>query len=171
MPNTQYVLMMARYNLWQNDNLTAAASTLTGDARREDRGAFFGSIERTFSHLFWGDQIWLSRFAGTVAPTTGIPESSDMITDWDAFCAARRVFDLRILQWAHEVSPDWFDGDLSWYSGAVGRDVTKPKTMLVLQLFNHQTHHRGQIHAMLTASGAKPGDTDVPFMPESDLEL
>jgi uncharacterized damage-inducible protein DinB len=56
-------------------------------------------------------------------------------------------------------------GDLGWFSGAMGREVTKPKALLVLHMFNHQTHHRGQIHAMLTTAGARPGDTDIPFMP------
>ncbi|MGV6810972.1 MAG: DinB family protein, partial [Brevirhabdus sp.] len=58
------------------------------------------------------------------------------------------------------------EGDLNWYSGAMGRDMSKPRAICLMQLFNHQTHHRGQIHAMLTAAGARPGDTDIPFMPE-----
>jgi uncharacterized damage-inducible protein DinB len=75
------------------------------------------------------------------------------------------AFYAQILAWAHAVDAAWFDGDLTWFSGGLGRDVTKPKQLLVLQLFNHQTHHRGQIHAMLTAAGAKPDDTDIAIMP------
>lgn len=171
MPNQTYVLTMARYNLWQNENLITAADTLSAAERVQDRGAFFGSINATFSHLYWGDMIWLSRFAGTPAPTVGIPQSTGLADDWQAFKTDRKAFDQRILQWAHEVTPEWFQGDLSWFSGAIGRDVTKPKQMLVMQLFNHQTHHRGQIHAMLTAAGARPGDTDVPFMPDEYLMM
>ncbi|MEM6727609.1 MAG: DinB family protein, partial [Pseudomonadota bacterium] len=52
-------------------------------------------------------------------------------------------------------------GDLSWFSGALGRDVTKPLAFCVAHFFNHQTHHRGQIHAMLTAAGHVPPDTDL----------
>jgi len=167
MPNQAYAVAMARYNLWQNENLVTAASDLDDAARQMDRGVFFGSIEKTFAHVLWGDQMWLHRFAGTGLPAaTTIPGSVDMGMGWDAFCAARTAFDQRILDWAHGVDPAWFAGDLTWFSGGLGRDVTKPKQMLVLQLFNHQTHHRGQIHAMLTAAGARPGDTDVPFMPE-----
>jgi uncharacterized damage-inducible protein DinB len=62
MPTPDYALTMASYNLWQNKNLTDAASSLTALERQNDRVAFFGSIEKTFSHLFWGDQIWLSRY-------------------------------------------------------------------------------------------------------------
>ncbi|MCG7493248.1 damage-inducible protein DinB [Thalassobius sp. Cn5-15] len=162
---------MARYNLWQNENLITAADTLSAAERLQDRGAFFGSINATFSHLYWGDMIWLSRFAGTPAPTTGIPQSTGFADDWQAFKTDRKAFDLRILKWAHEVTPDWFQGDLSWFSGAIGQDVTKPKTTLAMQLFNHQTHHRGQIHAMLTAAGARPQDTDLPFMPNEYLTM
>lgn len=171
MPNREYALAMARYNLWQNENLLAAAEDLSPAERRKDRGAFFGSIEQTFSHLFWGDRIWMSRFAGTPAPEGGIPESTNLISSWSRFCEERKGFDAIILQWAHDVTPDWFKGDLTWFSGAVGREVTRPKKTLVIQLFNHQTHHRGQIHAMLTSAGAKPGDTDVPFMPERFLDM
>ena len=76
-----------------------------------------------------------------------------------------------ILQWTHEVSPEWFEDDLSWFSGAIGRELCKPRKMLVVHMFNHQIHHRGQIHAMLTAAGIKPGDTDLPVMPEHYLGL
>jgi uncharacterized damage-inducible protein DinB len=113
----------------------------------------------------------MHRFAGTPAPEGGIPESSENIKDWLKFREERKAFDERILQWAHEVDASWFDGDLSWFSGAIGRQVIKPKSMLAIQFFNHQTHHRGQIHAMLTAAGTKPSDTDVPFMPEEYLNL
>ncbi|VAV93415.1 DinB family protein [hydrothermal vent metagenome] len=171
MPNKDYAVLMAKYNLWQNQSLMAATDTLTDADRKQNRGAFFGSIEKTFSHVFWGDQIWLSRFAGTPPPSADITDSTALIADWAAFCTARKSFDQRILQWANEVTPDWFSGDLSWFSGALGRDFTRPKDMLVVQLFNHQTHHRGQIHAMLTAAGAKPDDTDVPFMPDPILNM
>ena len=171
MPDRDYVLMMARYNLWQNESMLAAADGLTPAEREQDRGAFFGSIQKTLSHLFWGDRIWMSRFAGTPALTVDGSQSTQLIENWDQFLADRKDFDRQILQWAHVVTTDWFEGDLTWYSGGLGREFTKPKTTLVIQFFNHQTHHRGQIHAMLTAAGAKPEDTDIPFMPERFLDM
>jgi uncharacterized damage-inducible protein DinB len=171
MPNKEYTLTMARYNFWQNESLLAAADNLSNSERVKDRGAFFGSIQRTFSHILWGDMIWMSRFAGTPAPEGGIQYSADMVTSWERFCIERKAFDKRVLQWAHEVTPDWFEGDLSWFSGVLGRDLSKPRKILVIQLFNHQTHHRGQVHAMLTSAGAQPEDTDVPFMPERFLKM
>lgn len=166
MPNQDYVLTMARYNRWQNENLLAVSDSLSTEERRKDRRAFFGSIEKTFSHLFWADMIWLHRFAGTLSPAGGISESVDLIHDWNEFRQSRQQLDNQLLQWAHDVSSDWFEGNLTWYSGAIGRDIIRPRKSVVIQLFNHQTHHRGQIHAMLTSAGARPGATDLPFMPD-----
>ena len=171
MPNKEYALTMARYNLWQNEGILAAAGALSPAERERERGAFFGSIQKTLSHLFWADMVWLSRFTVTPAPEGGIPDSVSLISDWKTFLAERKAFDLQIVQWAHDVVPDWFEDDLSWFSGALGRNVTKSKKALVIHLFNHQTHHRGQIHAMLTAAGAKLDATDVAFMPERFLCL
>jgi uncharacterized damage-inducible protein DinB len=161
-----YAQLMARYNTWQNTSIYGAASKLTDDDRKLDRGAFFGSIHGTLNHLLFGDQIWLHRFAGTPAPNAkSITESVNAIPAWDDLVAERTRFDSVITEWAAALDPAWLAGDLTWYSGAMGRDVTRPRTELVAHFFNHQTHHRGQVHAMLTAAAAKPDDTDIPFMP------
>ena len=162
-----YVRVMASYNRWQNENIYGAASTLTSVQRNEQRGAFFGSIHATLNHLLWGDQIWMSRFAGTPSPKApSIPGSIDMFPDWDDLARERRAFDGVIIAWAERLDPVWLEGDLTWFSGALGRDVTKPKALLLTHLFNHQTHHRGQVHCMLTQYGVKPGLTDLSFQPQ-----
>lgn len=161
-----YVRTMARYNAWQNESLCAAADTLDEAAREEERGAFFGSIRGTLSHLLWGDTIWMSRFDGGEKPGVGIPESAGWVTDWHDLRARRRETDARIRAWAERLSDEALAGDLSWYSGALKADVTKPFALCVTHFFNHQTHHRGQVHAMLTAAGAMPGDTDLFIMPD-----
>lgn len=158
--------LMARYNLWQNDSLIAAAETLERAALGEDRGAFFGSIIGTFNHLLWGDLLWMSRFDGGAAPTGGIVQSRDLLPDWASYLRARRQTDQRILGWADRLEPEALLGDLTFHSSMLGRAVTRPMGLCVLHFFNHQTHHRGQIHAMLTAAGAQPGDTDLFVMPE-----
>ena len=166
MISPEYLWVMSRYNRWQNHSLYGAADALDEADRTADRGAFFGSIHGTLSHLLWGDTIWMSRFDGWDAPATGIAGSPDAEPDWAALKAARTRADARIMEWADRIVPGDLEGDLTWYSGASGRELTKPRTLLVMQLFNHQTHHRGQVHAMLTAAGARPDDTDLPFMPE-----
>lgn len=164
MITSDYVRAMASYNRWQNESLYGAAGTLTDAQRKESRGAFFGSIHGTLNHLLWGDQMWMSRFAGTPKPKApGIPGSTDMLEVWDDLKRERMMFDGVIVTWADKLDPKWIEGDLTWLSGAAGREVTKPKWLLVTHLFNHQTHHRGQVHCMLTQCGAKPGVTDLPF--------
>ena len=159
-----YVRAMAEYNRWQNENQYGAAEGLSDTARKEPRGAFFGSIHATLNHLLWADQIWMSRFAGTPKPKApGIPESVGMYESWDDLKRERTAFDQVILDWAARLDPAWLEGDLTWLSGAVGRELSRPKWLLVTHMFNHQTHHRGQVHCMLTQAGVRPGTTDLPF--------
>jgi uncharacterized damage-inducible protein DinB len=159
-----YVRAMAEYNRWQNENQYGAADGLDDAARKAPRGAFFGSIHATLNHLLWGDQMWMSRFAGTPKPRVpSIPESVGMFESWDELKRERTAFDEVILGWAGKLDPAWLEGDLKWFSGALGRETTKPKWLLVTHMFNHQTHHRGQVHCMLTQAGVKPGTTDLPF--------
>ncbi len=167
MIDSTFCRMMARYNRWQNQNLIAAADGLDGDARQKDRGAFFGTIEATLSHLLWGDTTWMSRFDGWEKPKVGIPDSPRFVTDWETLKRARAGADDRILDWAGRVEDSWLGGELTWFSGALGREVTKPAALCVVHFFNHQTHHRGQVHAMLTAAGARPGDTDLFVLPDA----
>lgn len=161
MIDTAYVATMARYNSWQNESLYRAAGMLADAARRADRGSFFRSIHGTLSHILWGDRMWMHRFAGTPKPEGGIAGSPDLVADWETLCTERRAFDKVIEDWAATLDPEWLEGDLVWFSGAVNREMTAPKALLVAHMFNHQTHHRGQVHAMLTAAGARPDDTDL----------
>lgn len=156
---------MARYNAWQNTSLLSAAGDLDGAAREADRGAHFGSIRATFSHLLWADAVWMSRLADWERPQGGIAESVAFETDWARLGDARAQADERIVAWTDGLGEDALAGDLTWWSGAAGREVSKPRALCALHMFNHQTHHRGQIHAMLTAAGARPGDTDLFLMP------
>jgi uncharacterized damage-inducible protein DinB len=159
-----YLQTMARYNRWQNDNLFGAANTLSDEARRADRGAFFRSIHGTFSHLLWGDAMWMHRFAGTAKPDVAISQSAGYVNDWNELQTRRLALDEVIIDWTKTVDPAWLQGDLNWWSGAVNRQLSRPVNGIVVHFFNHQTHHRGQIHAMLTAAGAKPGATDLMVM-------
>ena len=76
----------------------------------------------------------------------------------------RADFDRRIIAWAEDLDAEWLSGHHTYYSGAAKRDIVKPRWVLVTHYFNHQTHHRGQVHCMLTQAGVRPSDTDLPFM-------
>ncbi len=100
MPTTGYLRMMARYSRWQKAAQIAAADGLGEEARRADRGAFFGSIHRTMSHLVWGDAMWMRRFDNLDPPEATGPEAgADTIADWSALKAARVAMDAAILDW------------------------------------------------------------------------
>lgn len=162
-----HVQTMARYNRWQNQSIYAAADRLEEAQRREERGAFFGSIHATLNHLLWADRTWMHRLAGWPAPEPkNIKESLAYFEDWDALKRERQAADEALIGWAEQLGPESLAGDLTWYSGASGREMTRPKWILITHLFNHQTHHRGQVHCLLTQLGAKPEATDLPFMPE-----
>lgn len=162
-----YVQLMARYNRWQNENLYGVADRLSDAERRRERGAFFGSIHKTLSHLLWADNIQMSRFASEVArPAAGIPESASLYPDWNALKDERVRFDRVIIGWADNVDPAWLAADLTYFSGSIGRELTRPRWLMVTHMFNHATHHRGQVHCLLTQAGGKPSDTDLPFMPD-----
>jgi uncharacterized damage-inducible protein DinB len=160
-----YVQRLARYNRWQNENVYGVADSLSDAERRRERGAFFGSIQGTFSHLLWADRMWMSRLAGTPRPAGGIPESVSLYGDWDDLKRQRATFDGVIVDWADRLDGAALAGELTWYSAAVKAERRQPIWVLVTHMFNHQTHHRGQVHCMLTQSGGKPGDTDLPLMP------
>jgi uncharacterized damage-inducible protein DinB len=160
-----YVRTMAAYNRWQNRNLYGAADSLGDERRKEPRGAFFGSIHGTLNHVLWGDQTWMSRFAGTPTPRAkSIKDSVAQYESWAELKAAREAFDDTIVGWAQGLDDAALAGNLTWFSGAAGRELTKPIGLLVAHLFNHQTHHRGQVHCMLTQCGVRPGDTDLPIL-------
>jgi uncharacterized damage-inducible protein DinB len=161
-----YVQRMARYNRWQNENLYGVADTLSDDERRKERGAWFGSIHKTLSHLLWGDKIWMSRFTDLPKPDVGIPGSVSLFPDWHKLKAERIDFDQTIVGWADVVDDRWLAADQTFFSAATQREWTRPRWMLVTHMFNHQTHHRGQVHSMLTQAGGRPSDTDLTVMPE-----
>ena len=162
----QYCQTMARYNAWQNDGLRKIVAGMDKDTLNKDRGAFFGSIIGTLNHALWGDMIWISRFDGGASTDVHLRESAEFTPTAAVWAAERFRMDARITLWAQSVQAIDLTGDLSWASVAAERQVTKSKALCVMQMFNHQTHHRGQVHAMLTAIGIKPNDTDLPFMPE-----
>ncbi len=156
-----YVRTMTAYNAEMNRRLFGAAARLSEEERRLPRGAFWGNIHGTLTHILWGDRQWMSRFDGWERPQTPIKQSSRMIEDFAELQAAREESDAGIARWAAKVDDAWLGEDLVWFSGAANREMRAPKGLLVAHFFNHQTHHRGQAHAMLTAAGEATGDTDL----------
>jgi len=105
--------------------------------------------------------MWMSRFAGWEKPPGSLKDSATWFEEFAALRTARGEADARIEQWATTIDQAWLDGVLSWFSGAIQREVSAPRGFLVTHFFNHQTHHRGQAHALITAAGEKTDDTDL----------
>lgn len=159
--DARYARTMAAYNAEMNRRLYAAAARLTDAERRADRGAFWHSIHGTLAHLLWADRMWMSRFDNWPRPARAIGESDREVDDFETLAKERALADQRIAAWADGLDDPWLDQDLHWFSGATQRDMQKPRRMLVVHFFNHQTHHRGQAHALLTAAGQDTGSTDL----------
>jgi uncharacterized damage-inducible protein DinB len=170
MISAQYAQTFARYNRWQNTSLITAADQLTPAQRQQNTGAFFGSFLGTLSHILWGDAAWMNRLTQTAFTPTPIDESGQLWTDWETYKQARYAMDERIIQWADQVSDDFFKNDLT-YINAKGIQMTKPLDLVVMHIFNHQTHHRGQAHCLLTQFGAQTTATDILIYQESTTAL
>ena len=162
----EYCRMMARYNRWQNTGLRKITETMEADALDRDHGAFFGSIRATLNHLLWADRIWMHRIAGMPDPGLSIAESVGSTRSISEWATERFRLDGRIVVWADELRAIDLAGEVTFTSQSLGGEVSRPVQPLIIHVFNHQTHHRGQVHAMLTAEGISPPPTDLLVMPE-----
>jgi len=141
--------MFAGYNAWCNERLYDAAAAVSDTDYRADRGAFFKSLHGTLNHLLVGDRIWMRRFTGAGEQPPGL--DAILYDDFSALRAARRVQDTLISRYIDGLS----EGDLA--SVLRYRTVVNPQTIeqalspALDHFFNHQTHHRGQAHALLSS--------------------
>lgn len=156
---------MARYNTWQNTSLVNAADGLTDADRWKDRGAFFPSIAATLNHLYWADALMLQRMKGNERPEVTITHSLTRPSKWEDFKALRSQRNEEIEEWAARLADADLNGTVVWYPGDGSTRIERPTALCAAELFNHETHHRGQVHAMLTAAGATPEPTDLSMVP------
>lgn len=164
MITTDYCRTMAEYNSWMNERLYVLCASMSDDERKQDKGAFFGSIHRTLNHILYGDLAFLSRFTG--APVE-VPELGvDLHSDFEELRLARSTLDQRIIDWSKALTPHWLEQKLTYTSNVDGASRTVQQWVLVAHMFNHETHHRGQITTVLSQMGLDVGTTDLPFMPQ-----
>lgn len=162
--------LMARFNAWANQRLYDTVAKLTDAERRFDRKAFFGSIHNTLNHLMVGDRIWLGRLEGK---DPGIKALDQILyDDFAALGKARAAEDERFVRLVDSYRPDDLQRPITFRRLAGGgAEKTLSVENILLTLLNHQTHHRGQVHAMLTAAGVTPPPMDViDFMGEKGIE-
>jgi uncharacterized damage-inducible protein DinB/SAM-dependent methyltransferase len=163
---------LARYNRWMNERLYAVASQLTDAERRRDRGAFFKSIHGTFNHLLLADRVWMGRFTGVnlqgdwLGPGGIRSLDQELYASFDELRRERVKMDDDIESWVATLTSETLSGTLRY----VRKDVTyeHPLWWSLAHLFNHQTHHRGQVTTLLTQAGHDPGVTDLIAMLRDD---
>jgi uncharacterized damage-inducible protein DinB len=155
---SQYCVAMADYNAWMNAKMYALCDTLSDGIRKKDHRAFFRSIHSTLNHILACDLMFLASFS----EDAGFVEcEGDLHEDFDELRRHRCTVDLRLRQWSDSVSSEWLSTPSTYthYEDGVPRTVTKG--FWVVHMFNHQTHHRGQITTILTQLGHDIGSTDL----------
>jgi uncharacterized damage-inducible protein DinB len=163
MVSIEYCQLLARYNRWMNERLYAVVSEFSVDERTRDRGAFFGSMHRTLNHVLWGDRIWLSRF--TNQPYTVPAFGADLYADFAELTRERAATDTAILNWTGNLTPEWLAGSLEYRSASDGKLRRLARWIAATHMFQHATHHRGQLATLIKQAGKDTGVTDLPFMP------
>ncbi len=155
----QHFQMFAAYNRWANARVYEAAATLGDEELNRDTGAFFGSLIGTLNHVLVADRIWLKRFTGEGSA----PSSLDAILHPDliGLTGARMAEDRRIVEWIGSLSAKQLSGRFTYLTVSDMRTISQRLAPALAHFFNHQTHHRGQAHTILTALGQPSVQLDL----------
>jgi uncharacterized damage-inducible protein DinB len=162
--------LLARYNQWMNNKLYQLASTLNADELVQNRGAFFGSVAGILNHLLVADLIWLNRFKQlTIQPKVlqsfdnfPSPTALDQLLfpDFKQMWNARQQVDTIFLTLCVELDQQQLQQVLV-YKNMKGDSMRKPFSSVLQHVFNHQTHHRGQLTTLFSQMGLDVGVTDL----------
>jgi uncharacterized damage-inducible protein DinB len=162
--------MFAHYNAWANARLYDAVATVPDADYRADQGAFFGSLHRTLNHLVVTDRIWMKRFTGTGDAPTAL--DTVLYDDFGDLRGAREAEDARIIAWIESLSEAEIAAAFTYRPITNPRDITQPLAPALSHFFNHQTHHRGQAHTLLTRlTGEAPSFDLVVFQRASGMGM
>jgi uncharacterized damage-inducible protein DinB len=165
-----HLRLMARYNVWMNDKVYETAARLSPDDLAADRGAFFGSVINTLNHIAVADILWMQRFRDHPAARPALdavlampgPASLDALleTDLARLRSLRTVLDTALSDFVAGLDEAGLDVVLT-YRRTEGDPNAKPLGPVLGHLFNHQTHHRGQITTLFSQLGEDVGVTDL----------
>jgi uncharacterized damage-inducible protein DinB len=153
--------MFDHYNAWANGRLYEAAARLSVEQYRADRGAFFKSVHGTLNHLLATDRIWMRRFTGT----GDAPDRLDAILfeTFGELRAARAVEDRRIVNFVDGLDDARIAGTIKYRRVSSPQEFEQQTAPALAHWFNHQTHHRGQVHALLTGLVGEAPELDLLF--------
>jgi uncharacterized damage-inducible protein DinB len=162
----RHFMMFAAYNQWANNRIYDAAADLSEDEFRQDTGAFFGSMMGTLNHVLVADRIWMKRFTGE----GDAPAQLDAIL-FPAFAGltvARKAEDQRIADWIGSLEEDALGGRFTYMTATDMRTISQRLAPALAHFFNHQTHHRGQAHTILTMLGRASVSLDLSFFQRTE---
>ncbi len=157
--STRHFQMFAHYNRWANRTLYDAAAALTADEFARDVGAFFGSMCGTLNHLVVADRIWMRRFTGKGPEHRKLDDVPYL--EFDALGKARKAEDERIVAFAEGLDEARLAGKFTYTPITIPEPITLPLAPMLAHLFNHQTHHRGQAHTILSLLAKAPPPLDL----------
>ena len=143
--------MMAAYNAWCNERVYEMAALLPDADYRADRGAFFKSVHGTLNHLLVADRIWMKRFTGEGEAPNRL--DAILFEEFLELRAAREAEDQRITAYIDALTEERIAAKFRYSTITNPREVEQPLGPALTHFFNHQTHHRGQAHAILTGLG------------------
>lgn len=156
----------AGYSIWANGRLYDAAAQLSDANYRRDGGAYFKSVHGTLNHLLVTDRVWFSRCAGMAAIQGPLPVTLDAILheDLPGLRAAREREDAAILAYVRGLDQAAYGGLISYRRVSTPDAQTQPLVQALAHWFNHQTHHRGQAHALLTRWGGMAAGPELDLL-------
>lgn len=147
----QHFMMFAAYNRWANARIYDAASELSEDEFQRDVGAAFGSLMGTLNHILVADRIWMKRFTNEGDAAAKL--DTILHRELSSLREARQAEDARIVDWIGAMTPEGLAGRFTYITVTDVRTISQRLSPALGHVFNHQTHHRGQAHAILTMLG------------------
>jgi uncharacterized damage-inducible protein DinB len=152
---------LAQFNQWVNERLYGVISGVTEEEYRRNTGVFFGSLFQTCNHLLVLDRLWTTRLTGE--SSEDIKSVKDVVCpDFSQLLHARRAMDTKVIETVTGLESQDLEREFTFVIRASGRTATMKGQHMLLAMFNHQTHHRGQMHCVLTQFGYEIPGLDVP---------
>lgn len=155
---SDHLRTMAQYNKWANGRLSVAVTALSEEDYMAERGAFFGSIHGALNHLLLVDRLWRGRIENAPYPADSL--SDTVADDRETLLQLRAAEDDIIIAMTDSFDADGLAREIS-YKSLVGFSATDRISVILAHMFNHATHHRGQVHGLLSQVPSDPPPLDL----------
>lgn len=165
-PTRNLLNLMAEHNRWMNRKLYAVCGLLSDEERNRDLGAFFKSVHGTLNHLLLVDRLWLGRLWQPPLDVSSLDQI--LYAEFDTLSCQRDMTDVTLQDHVARIDPDMLATPIHYVSLHTQQPVTLPMGLILVHLFHHQTHHRGQVTTLLSQLGYDYKDTDMIYMPGAE---